>query len=130
MQPSSTMHRNSSSVAESFNDALHQQADALSPPDDESGGPNYARATVMHSAADQLFFGGLYARRRYHAEYVAYFCEKSDVLSQWQRYGGPGGYAVGFRSFEIGLERPAGSNHPDCFTLREQRAIRAGPSFA
>jgi hypothetical protein len=90
-----------------LHDALHKQADALSPPDDESGGPNYARATVMRSAADQLFPGGLYAQRRYHAVYVACFCEKPDLLSQWQRYGGPGGYAVGLRAFEIGLERPA-----------------------
>lgn len=44
--------------------------------------------------------------------YVACFCEKDDLLNQWRAYAAAGGgFAVGFRSREIGmrirLERPA-----------------------
>ncbi len=44
--------------------------------------------------------------------YVACFCEKDDLLNQWRAYAASGGgFAVGFRSREIGmrmkLERPA-----------------------
>ena len=40
--------------------------------------------------------------------YVACFCTKSNLLSQWRAYGQVGGYSVGFRLFGTGF--PADSN--------------------
>lgn len=85
-----------------LHDALCEEANALSPPDDESGDANYSRATVMRSAADELDP----ALRQYHSVYLACLCGAGDLLSQWRSYGGPGGYAVGFRAPELQVGLP------------------------
>jgi hypothetical protein len=87
-------------------EALLKQADELSP-DSGAFDANTSRATVMRSAAYELAPGGNDARRQYHFVYVACFCEAGDLLSQWRSYGAPGGYAVGFRTSQLRLVRPA-----------------------
>jgi hypothetical protein len=91
-------------------DALLEQAAELNPEGSGVADENYSdysRATVMRSAADHLAPGGPYAQRQYHSVYVACFCEKPDLLSQWRSYAAAGGYAVGFRTAELRLVQPA-----------------------
>jgi len=85
---------------EELYEAMMAQAEKLFPiAMNDDGSAKNSMATILRSAAGQLKPGSsAFLAQTDHFVYVACFCEKGDLLSQWRAYGTAGGFAIGFKS--------------------------------
>jgi hypothetical protein len=64
-------------------------------------------------------FEDLFEKRLLKPIYIACFCEKDNLLSQWRAYGQLGGYSVGFRVFpKIGVFGERLTPEPNIYTCQ------------
>jgi hypothetical protein len=64
-------------------------------------------------------FEDLFEKRLLKPIYIACFCEKDNLLSQWRAYGQSGGYSIGFRVFpKIGIFGERLTPEPNIYTCQ------------